>query len=437
MDLFSYQSQRSESIPSENPVLTVTELTKRIRALLENKFGEIQVQGEISNYRSPGSGHLYFTLKDESSVLQAVMFRGDASRIRFPLKEGLLVKAKGRITVYDARGQYQIQIQNLEIAGQGTLQQQFEALKQKLASEGLFDSERKKKLPIFPEKVGLITSLQGAVIQDFLRILQRRAPGILVQVRGVRVQGEGAAEEMMEALSAFQKDPSIDVIILARGGGSLEDLWEFNRESPARAIAACPFPTISAVGHETDFTIADFVADLRAPTPSAAAELLSRDWGEWRDQIKQTQIRLHRHVLSTLEYERERMKRLAQSPLFREPMRIVQNYQQKVDDLQQSLKQGLQKAILHKKHRHEKNQLRWTHLDPRRWLSQKKESLQSWHHRLQSLGPEQTLKRGFAWVTDSQGKLVQTPTEKLAGKNLHIRLAQGSIESKVEKINLL
>ena len=286
--------------PERETVLSVSELTRSIRSLLEGKFTQVTVLGEISNYRSPGSGHLYFTIKDESAVLSAVMFRAEASRIPFPLKEGVQVKARGRITVYEARGQYQLQIQSLEAAGQGSLQQQFEALKQKLMNEGLFETDRKKPLPLFPETVGIITSLQGAVIQDFNRILQRRAPGILIQIRGVRVQGEGAASEIIKAIHAFEQESKVDLLVFARGGGSLEDLWEFNNENLARAIAHCSIPTISAIGHETDFTIADFVADLRAPTPSAAAELLTRDWKEWRELISQFGARLHRGVRQTI-----------------------------------------------------------------------------------------------------------------------------------------
>lgn len=427
MDLFSSSS--------ENSFFTVSELTRSIRSLLENEFQSVVVQGEISNYRSPGSGHLYFTLKDESAVLSAVMFRGDASRIRFPLQEGLLVKATGRITVYEARGQYQIQIQKLELAGQGNLQQQFEALKQKLLLEGLFETDRKKSLPIFPEKIGLITSLQGAVIQDFIRILERRAPGIIIQVRGVRVQGEGAADEIIQALHAFESEAQVDAVILARGGGSLEDLWQFNHESLARAIAASPLPTISAIGHETDFTIADFVADLRAPTPSAAAELISRDWSEWREMISQFSGRLHRGIKNSLDFEKERIKRFSQSSLFREPIRIVQAYQQRVDEIQDSLRLGLHHALTHQKHRFEKTKIRWTHQDPIQIIQQKKERILSLENRLRSLSPDETLKRGFAWVTNQQGELIRTASANLVDQKITVRMNQGSLEAKVEKIH--
>ena len=271
---------------SQRTPITVTALTAAIRDVLEEGLGEVWVAGEISNFRAPGSGHLYFTLKDATSTLSAVMFRMEAARVGFPLRDGQAILARGSITVYEARGQYQLQVAEIQARGQGSLQQQFEELKKRLQAEGLFESERKRELPVFPETIGIVTSLQGAVLQDMLRILQRRAPGIRILVRGVRVQGAGAAQEIAEAIGAFGREGNVDLLVVARGGGSLEDLWNFNEEIVARALAACPLPTISAVGHETDFTIADFVADLRAPTPSAAAELLTRDWNDWREDVQ-------------------------------------------------------------------------------------------------------------------------------------------------------
>ncbi len=262
--------------------ISVRDLTATIREVLEQSFDEVWVAGEISNLRAPGSGHLYFTLKDATATLAVVMFRNDAARIGFTLQDGLAVVVRGAVTVYEARGQYQLQAAEVRTRGLGSLQQRFEELKRRLDAEGLFALERKRELPVFPEKIGIVTSLQGAVLQDMLQILQRRAPGIRLFVRGVRVQGPGAAQEIAEAIGAFSAQQAVDLVVIARGGGSLEDLWAFNEEVVARAIGACVVPTISAVGHETDFTIADFVADLRAPTPSAAAELLTRDWNDWR-----------------------------------------------------------------------------------------------------------------------------------------------------------
>ncbi len=296
----------------QNPI-SVGDLTASIRELLEASLGEVWVAGEISNFRAPGSGHLYFTLKDATATLSAVMFQREARRIGFALADGQAVLVRGAITVYEARGQYQIQVAEIRPRGQGSLQQRFEELKRRLAVDGLFDLERKKALPVFPEVIGIVTSLQGAVLQDMLQILQRRAPGISIRVRGVRVQGIGAAQEIAEAVDAFNREKNIDLLIVARGGGSLEDLWAFNEEAVARALFACEVPTVSAVGHETDFTIADFVADLRAPTPSAAAELITRDWSEWRQTIAKLQARLERTTRQVVGDHRRHLARLASS----------------------------------------------------------------------------------------------------------------------------
>src|SRR5271156_5141767 len=253
-------------VSAQNPI-SITDLTSTIRELLETGLGEIWVAGEISNFRAPGSGHLYFTLKDETATLSAVMFQREARRAGFALADGQAVLVRGTITVYEARGQYQIQVAEIRPRGQGSLQQRFEELKRRLAAENLFDLERKRELPVFPETIGIVTSLQGAVLQDMLNILKRRAPGIAIKVRGVRVQSVGAAEEIAQAIGEFSAEAKVDIVIVARGGGSLEDLWAFNEEIVARAIAASDIPIITGIGHEIDFTIADFVADLRAPTP--------------------------------------------------------------------------------------------------------------------------------------------------------------------------
>lgn len=415
-------------------VLSVAELTKRIRGLLESGIGEVWVAGEISNYKAPSSGHRYFTLKDEESCLNAVMFRADAGRVGFALKDGMAVLVRGEITVYEARGQYQIIVSEIQPRGQGTLQQRFEALKKKLADEGLFAPERKRELPVFPEVVGIVTSLQGAVLQDFTRILKRRAPGIRVRVRGVRVQGVGAAEEISEAIRAFNLLEDVELIVVARGGGSLEDLWAFNEEVVARALAASKIPTVSAVGHETDFTIADFVADLRAPTPSAAAELISRDWSEWREELQQWLDRMDRAVARGLESRRERWERFRQSYVFREPKRIVQQWQQQVDDHAENLSKFLRQAVIHKRHQMEKIELRFGSLHPEKRLEQARERLKNWQARLISLGPEATLKRGYALMLDEKGKIVRSADQMKKDQKAMVRLAKGEIDVRVENI---
>jgi len=411
---------------------TIADLTGYIREILEEQVGEVWVTGEISNFRNPGSGHLYFTLKDATATLSAVMFRGDASRVGFALKDGLAVLARGRITVYEARGQYQIQVMQLRPRGQGSLQEQFEALKRKLAAEGLFEADRKRALPVFPETIGIVTSLQGAVLQDFTKIMNRRAPGIRILVHGVRVQGEGAAAEIAEAIAAFNRDKNVDVIVIARGGGSLEDLWQFNTETVARAIAASELPTISAVGHETDFTIADFVADLRAPTPSAAAELVSREWQEWRDAVAALHQRMDRAVQGMLRDRRSQWERLRQSYVFREPRRVIEQMQQRVDDLTELLRSNLRRNVEDRRHQLDKVLLRWSAVDPRQTIAHRKEQLTQWEARLRALGPTATLQRGYALVLDENGKIIREANAKLVGKNAVVRLAKGELNVKVE-----
>lgn len=432
---FSLAADDTPSAPGSTAesAYTVADLTGYIREILEEQVGEVWVTGEISNFRNPGSGHLYFTLKDPTATLSAVMFRGDASRVGFALKDGLAVLARGRITVYEARGQYQIQVLQLRPRGQGSLQEQFEALKRKLAAEGLFESDRKRALPFFPETIGIVTSLQGAVLQDFTKILKRRAPGIRILVHGVRVQGDGAAAEIAEAIAAFNREQNVEAIVIARGGGSLEDLWQFNTETVARAIVGSELPTISAVGHETDFTIADFVADLRAPTPSAAAELISREWQEWRDEIAVLRQRMDRAVQGMLRERRARWEQLRQSYVFREPRRVIEQMQQRVDDLTDLLRSNLRRNVEDRRHQLDKVLLRWAAVDPRQTLAHRKEQLAQWEARLRALGPTATLQRGYALVLDEKGKIIREANAKLVGKSAVVRLANGELKIKVEK----
>ena len=413
---------REEIVP-----LTVGQLTRQIRSALEDRIGEVWVRGEISNLRAPGSGHLYFTLKDDDGLIACVMFRAAAGRLPMPLRDGLAVRLHGKITVYEARGQYQIMVDEVRPEGLGTLQERFEALKRKLLGEGLFEAERKRELPVFPETVGIVTSLQGAVLQDFCRILGRRAPGIVIRVRGVRVQGSGAAEEIAAAVAAFSEEGAVDLIVVARGGGSLEDLWAFNEEVVARALAASALPTISAVGHETDFTIADFVADLRAPTPSAAAELLSRDWAEWRAAVAACRDRMARAARQRLAWEKERWLRLSGHALFREPARVLAQMGQRLDDLQDELKKGLRRAVAAKRQEWEAARLRWSGADPRAVVARRREMLGQWEARLKALGPDATLARGYAMVLDADGRLVRRAAAVKPGQDLAIRLADGTV----------
>jgi exodeoxyribonuclease VII large subunit len=413
---------------------SVGALTAQIRFLLEDRIGEVWVAGEISNLRSPGSGHIYFTLKDADATLAAVMFRGEASRLRFKLADGMAATVRGPLTVYEPRGQYQIQALEIRPQGVGTLQQQFEVLKRKLAAEGLFETSRKRALPVFPETIGVISSLQAAGLQDFLKIIKRRAPGVRIQIRDVRVQGDGAAAEIATAIEAFNKDAVAQILIIARGGGSLEDLWAFNEEIVARALAASKIPTVSAIGHEIDFTIADFVADLRAPTPSAAAELIVRDWKEWLEELAQWQARLTRETASRLQQYRARWNQLRSSALFREPVRLVRQAQQRVDDLRDALRLGLKKAVRDKRHKLEKTLLRWKALDPRKQIKQHRFHLKQWEARIRTLGPQGTLDRGYAMVLDESGKIIKKAIRQLVGKKTKVILSRGKLLTRIEAI---
>jgi exodeoxyribonuclease VII large subunit len=310
-DLFSQpfeDDDESERRPSpakvERRVHTVSELTSAIRGTLESKFGDLWIEGEISNCRVWNTGHAYFTLKDETAQIRAVMFRSAVRYLKFAPEDGIHVIARGRLGVYEPKGEYQLQCEHMEPRGLGALQLAFEQLKRKLNAEGLFDPARKRPLPALPRKIGIVTSLDGAALRDIVKVLRRRHPNAHLVIRPARVQGESAAAEIARGLGAIARVPAVDVIILARGGGSIEDLWAFNEEAVARAIEASPVPVIAAVGHEVDFTIADFVADLRAPTPSAAAEMVVSAKDEFCARIDRLSHRLEAAVRGSIERRR-------------------------------------------------------------------------------------------------------------------------------------
>ena len=286
--------------------LSVSALTARIKELLEEQVGEVSVAGEISNFRRQASGHCYFTLKDEGSQIPCALFKGSAARLGLQPGDGVKVIAHGEVSVYEPRGAYQLIVRGLEPLGKGDLHQRFEELKRKLQAEGLFEESRKRPIPEFVERVGIITSPTGAAVRDAIHVLQRRCPRIALTVFGVKVQGEGAAEEVAEAIAEMGKR-NFDVLLVVRGGGSLEDLWSFNEEVVARAVVASPVPVISGVGHETDFTICDFAADLRAPTPSAAAEMVSRPDADWQEEVESLGERLESAVRDVLEEKKRRI----------------------------------------------------------------------------------------------------------------------------------
>jgi exodeoxyribonuclease VII large subunit len=338
-------TQFSLNLMPEKHVWRVCELTLRLRDVLEEEFPDVWVEGEISNFRAAQSGHLYFTLKDEKAQIRCVCFRDQVRGLRFRPEDGLKVTVRGGVSVYESRGEYQIYVSHVEPVGLGALQLAFEQLKKKLEEEGLFDAERKKSLPVMPRRIGIVSSPQGAAIRDIVRVLLRRFPNLHVTLFPVKVQGEGAAEEIVRAIRHFNRAAMVDVMIVARGGGSFEDLWAFNEEIVARAIAASEIPIITGVGHETDTTIADFAADMRAPTPSAAAEIVVRTRAEFEKHIADCTRELVQHMRYFFSERRHAVRDLATHRAFRQPGEIVRRQRQRVDDLTASLAKDLSRRI--------------------------------------------------------------------------------------------
>ncbi|NBT89928.1 MAG: exodeoxyribonuclease VII large subunit [Verrucomicrobia bacterium] len=412
--------------------LSVSALTARIKDLLEEQVGEVSVAGEISNFRRQASGHCYFTLKDEGSQIPCALFKGSAARLGLQPGDGVKVIAHGEVSVYEPRGAYQLIVRGLEPLGKGDLHQRFEELKRKLQAEGLFAEERKRSLPEFVKRIGIVTSPTGAAVRDVIHVLQRRCPRIGLTVFGVKVQGDGAAEEVAEAIGRMgQMD--FDVLMVVRGGGSLEDLWSFNEEIVARAVVACPIPVISGVGHETDFTICDFVADLRAPTPSAAAELASRPDEEWREEIRGLEERLEVEVWDRLEEKKRKVVELAGSYVFREPQRMVELSAQRVDELALQLQRGLENAWRHRKQMATALLQRWLALRPERKVAECGLRLKGAVDRLRALGPEETLRRGYTLVQSPDGKLVRGVAKARKLGDFVVRFTDGQLPVKVRK----
>jgi exodeoxyribonuclease VII large subunit len=391
-------------------ILTVTQLTLRVKDLLEGTFPDVWVVGEISNLSAPRSGHIYFTLKDEQSQIRAVLFRASQRFLKFTLQHGLQVICRGRIGVYEPRGEYQLVLEYIEPKGVGALQQAFEELKARLAKEGLFDLERKKPLPLLPRRIGIITSPTGAAIRDMLRVIRRRHPKMEILIYPVAVQGAAAAPEIIGAIQYFNREKSADVLIVGRGGGSLEDLWAFNEEAVARAITASTIPIISAVGHETDYTISDFVADLRAPTPSAAAEMMAKSDERFREHIGSLESGLIRTMRQQIELLRASLREKIR--LLGDPGRRLEQYAQRVDELLGRLATGL-----------------GYHLRRDRAL------LISLTGSLEHLNPLGILSRGYS-ITKKlpEGAVLKDPADVEPGDLISTRLHKGEVWSRVEKI---
>ncbi len=442
---------------AERPqIFSVTELTRSIRELIEGVIGEVWVEGEICNYRKQASGHQYFTLKDDRSQLACVLFYrpGFRSASNIPLRDGIQVQARGVMTVYEARGQYQLNVSLIQPAGEGLLAARFEALKRKLAAEGLFDAERKKPIPRFPKAIGVVTSPTGAVIRDMINVLHRRAPWISIIINPVRVQGAGAAAEVAAAVEEFNSGalPPVDVIVVARGGGSAEDLWEFNEEIVARAIAASELPVVSAVGHEIDFSIADFVADLRAPTPSAAAELLAPDTAELLRRLGEMGSALHRLVQERIDRHRRDLAFISRSVLFREPRLRLDQVAQDLDVLSEALRRAVADRIASLKQRVTAAAGTLREHRPDQMLAMRRHQVEAVAGRLRILarqqmekagrrlehsaallrilGPQATLDRGYSITRNAAGEIIRSAAQVKPGDMLITRVADGDLESK-------
>ena len=439
---------------TDRDVLSVSQLNRKAKQLLETHLPLLWVEGELSNVSQPSSGHWYFTLKDEQAQVRCAMFRNRNMLVRFALRQGQQVLIRARVSLYEGRGDYQLIVEHMEEAGFGALQRAFEALKLKLANEGLFDDAYKQPLPSLPKHIAVITSPTGAAIRDVLSVLNRRFPAIPVTVIPVAVQGKEAAPQIVRAIDLANRAGLFDVVILARGGGSLEDLWPFNEESVARAIHASELPIVSAVGHEVDFTIADFVADLRAPTPSAAAELLVPDAEDWLETFAGYEILLQEAIERKLQSFKQRLEWLRTR--LRHPGERLQQQAQRLDGLELRLVRAVDHQLLRCHTRLNTLVLRQKPLQPKLRINQLNQQV-SQHHAtlvknmqrhlraqqqrlteaarlLQTVSPLNTLQRGYAIATDSHHKVITNSSQVAPGDSINARLAEGELQCRVEKI---
>lgn len=393
-------------------IYTVSQLTRSVKALLEERFATIWVEGEVSNFKLHSSGHMYFSLKDADSVLRAVLFRNVNKGLRFEPRDGMHAVCLGRITIYEKSGQYQINVLKIEPKGAGALQLAFEQLKERLKQEGLFDEKHKKPIPFLPRRIGVITSPAGAAFQDIRHVLNRRFANLEITLNPVRVQGASAAEEIARAIDEFNQFGKADVLIVGRGGGSLEDLWAFNEEEVVRAIFRSKIPVISAVGHEIDYTISDFVADLRAPTPSAAAEQVIVHKQELLDKIENLHSRLNLSVSNTVEFWQHRLEAFRERYAFRRPMDLIEQYQQRVDELASGLA------------------IKLKHLGA---IYQERYNVVV--GKLQALSPLNILGRGYSITSmAADEKIIKNTRSLKIGLKIKTRLSDGALISKIEEM---
>jgi exodeoxyribonuclease VII large subunit len=450
----SASDQLGFTFPAQRRVWTVRDLVAAVRTHIERSYADVWVEGEISNFRAHDSGHLYFTLKDQNAQLRVVIFRSSARLLRFRPDNGMQIVARGRVTIYEDRGELQISAEYLEPKGAGALQIAFEQLKAKLEAEGLFEASRKKPIPALPAKIGIVTSPQAAALRDILNILQRRHRGVQVLIFPAQVQGEVAASEVSAGVRYFSRARSVEVIIVARGGGSAEDLAVFNHEGLARTIAASEVPVISAVGHETDFTIADFVADLRAPTPSAAAELVIRSRQEVEEQCEVLHRRLTKGIRYRLILARQELTELSRHGAFVRIMDLFRRRQQRVDDLTNRMARAQRAVMDARSRRCEALTAAVRHYDVRRvlngmrkdlaaqmssltgvmrnFLLERRVKIDRVDTALQALSPVAILERGYALVFDDAGKLLKDAAAVKTGNEISARLAKGTLKAVVK-----
>ena len=401
-------------MPNEAPfrgqVFSVTAITMAVKQMMEGVFRDVFVEGEVSGLREPSSGHLYFDLKDREALLSAVMFKWDARKYGMFLQEGMKVRVGGTLSCYPKQGRYQIVVKTAESLAKGNLFLEFEKLKKKLDAEGFFDAARKREIPQYPQRIGIVTSPTGAAVRDILSVLKRRSPHLEIIIAPSLVQGDGAAEQIAQAIEDLNRfSPRPDVLLVGRGGGSMEDLWAFNEEVVARAIFNSKIPVISCVGHEVDFTIADFVADLRAPTPSAAAELVVKNSDNTRRHISQLQQRLLQSVSLFYERARRRFDLLVNSPVFQQPLFLTQNREMDVDRLTQRLETAWQQKENLFSHRLE--------------IAQQK---------LQTLGPQAVLKRGYSITRRKDGSVISSVKQTQSGEMIYVQVQDGMIYTEVK-----
>jgi len=447
-------SQLTFNLQPGRRAFTVSELTARIRDLLAKNFTDVSVEGEISNCRPAQSGHLYFTLKDEKAQVRCVWFKQQMRGVKFRAEDGLKVSVRGSVSVYEARGEYQIYVESMEPVGRGALQLAFEQLKKRLEAEGLFDAKHKKPLPLLPSRIGLITSPTGAAVRDVVRILRRRFPNVCLALFPVRVQGDGSALEIVKAIKFFNQQKTVDVLIVGRGGGSMEDLWAFNEEIVARAIFESKIPVISGVGHETDFTIADFVADVRASTPSAAAEIVVQTRKQFDDHITRLVNTLAEQIRYRILVRSRRVHELAGRRGFRRPLDLLRQQRQRADELTSRVALGLKARLEQSRKRFTLAHLRIARFDFRvkisglrlrvekrsaelgvraeRLLQKKRERVERLILQLQERGPLKALERGYAIATDAAGNVLRDANQVAIGDAVILQLHRGRLSTEVK-----